>query len=154
MGDVQHPGPGFPERRADRLWGQIGNNWFGDTLVLTFAPSIAAVGFNVVSEIDEPGATPGSAPITEVAYSGTTELGSRTVTEALGFFGIASTTPITEIAIFSDCDTDCSTNVSALSLAGTAGSGGAGTAVPESSGVGLFLTGLAGAGLLVSGRRR
>ena len=110
------------------------------------------IGFNVVSEIDEPGGTPVSAPITEMAYSGATQLGSHTVTEASGFFGISSITPITEITLFSDCNTDCSTNVSALSIAGTAGSGGTGTAVPEPPGVALMLAGLVGVGLL-AGRR-
>ena len=157
--------PGQQSSALDVYGSSIGNNWFGDTLVLTFSPTVTAVGAQIVSEIGEQGASPVSAPITERVYSGATLLGARTVTEASGFFGVASATSITSITLFSDCDVDCSTFVSNLSLGAASTSGGSGgasngggqggtAAVPEPASFASLLAGLAAAAFSAGRWRR
>lgn len=113
----------------------IGNNWFGDTLNLTFPAAVNAVGAEIVSQVGETGGSPISAPITETVYSGSAIIGQKIITEASGFFGVTSSSPISEITFFSDCQSDCSTFVSDLSFAQQ-------TPVPITGSYALMLTGL------------
>jgi hypothetical protein len=94
----------------------IGNNWFGDTLVLSFGSGVDAVGGDILNQIAEQGSAPQSAPITEDVFSGAILLGQTTVTESSGFFGARSDTPITKVTFFSDCENDCSSLLSNLSI--------------------------------------
>ncbi|MDP9127760.1 MAG: hypothetical protein M3N08_05830 [Pseudomonadota bacterium] len=96
--------------------GRIGNNTFGDTLSLAFGPDVTAFGTNVLNAIAEPGGPVSTAPITEDVYSSTTLVGQQTITESSGFFGVSSTAPITKITFISECESDCSTLLSNISV--------------------------------------
>ncbi len=97
--------------------GMLGNNFFGDTLALSFGSGVTAMGTDIVNALAETGAPPAqSAPITEEVFSGSTLIGQTTVTEASGFFGVVSTIPIAEVTFFSDCQSDCNSLLSNLSI--------------------------------------
>lgn len=99
----------------------IGNNWFGDTLVLTFGPGVSAVAEDAFANASSGLSFAGT--ITEETFSGSTVLGSKTLTEAVGgsvFFGVSSSTlPITSVEITWGGDNDASTFVSNVAF-GTA----------------------------------
>jgi len=83
----------------------VGTNWFGDTLVLTFAPGVSAVGTDVFAATS-PGQTL-AGDFTEDVYNGSTQLGSMTFSEAkgaFGFIGVSSTTPITSVNLLYTTD--------------------------------------------------
>ncbi len=122
--------------------GLVGNATFGDTLVLSFGSGVTAVGTNIINQIAEPGGPTHSAPITEEVYAGSTLLGQKTVTETSGFFGVTSATDITKITFFSDCNEDCSSLLSNLSVATQASA-----TTPLPAALPLFATGLGVMGL-------
>jgi len=95
----------------------IGNNWFGDTLNLSFSSGVNAVGADIVSRLGEVGVSPISAPITVTVYSGSSIIEQKTITEASGFFGVSSSSSISKVTFFSDCQSDCSTFISNLAIA-------------------------------------
>ena len=118
----------------------IGDNYFGDTTVLTFGPSVAAVAADVFANTGPGQSLAGS--FTEQVYNGSTRLGSTTFTEAAGasaFVGVTSTTPITSVRLLYTTD-DATTFVTNVAF-GT---------VPEPASVGLVAT----FGLAALGRRR
>ena len=50
--------PGSSSSALIVFGGRLGNNWFGESLVLSFAPGVTAVGADILNEIGEVGATP------------------------------------------------------------------------------------------------
>lgn len=136
--------PGMQSSALVVFKNSVGNNWFGDTVVLSFAPDVNAVGADIFNQVGEPGSVIVSAPITEDVYSGATLLGERMVTEGSGFFGVSSTSAITKVTFFSDCDVDCSTFVNDISLSSA-------SPTPEPAGWALML---AGFGLVGAAARR
>ena len=96
----------------------VGNNWFGDTLVLSFAPGVLAVGENLFANTGYGTSFAGNN--TEEVFNGTTSLGSITVSNAAGgydFIGVSSTNlPITSVQFTWDGDGDGITFVSHIAF--------------------------------------
>ena len=96
----------------------VGNNWFGDTLVLSFAPGVSAVAEDVFGNTSNGPSFAG--PITEEVFDGSVSLGSKTLSEAAGgqiFFGVSSSTqPITSIQLSWGGDGDATTYVSSIAF--------------------------------------
>ncbi len=92
----------------------VGNYTFGDTLVLTFSPGVLAVGEDLFANTGYGTSFAGNN--TETVFSGTTLLGSITVSNAVGgydFIGAVSTNqPITSVQFTWDGDGDGITFVS------------------------------------------
>jgi hypothetical protein len=88
----------------------VATNSFGDTLVLTFAGGVSAVGTDVFAA-SSPGQTL-AGNITETVYHGSTVIGSKTVSEvkgAFGFIGVSSAaSAITSVTLLYTTD-DAST---------------------------------------------
>jgi hypothetical protein len=107
------------------------------------------VGTDIVNMVLEPGALPQSAPITEDVFgAGNTLLGEKMLTESSGFLGVTSSTLITKVTFFSDCESDCSSLLSNLSIVTPAAETPLPAALP------LFATGLGVAGLLARRRKQ
>jgi MYXO-CTERM domain-containing protein len=153
---VSTKGKGTPSSGLIVFRNSIGNNWFENRVVLSFAPDLNAVGVNVFSELGEVGASPIIAPITENVFSGSKLIGSRTQGKASGyFFGASSAIPITEVTLFSNCNQDCSTFVSSISLNPVALGATLTPSVPEPDSWALVLAGFGGLGLWrLAGNRR
>lgn len=106
--------PGLVVYGDDSIWFGtkcVGNNWFGDTLELSFGPGVNAVGTDLFAATS-PGLTLAGDFQVDV-YSGASLLGSRITSESrggFGFTGVTSTTPITSIRLLYTTD-DASTFV-------------------------------------------
>jgi hypothetical protein len=96
----------------------IGVNTFGDTLVLSFSPGVQAVGENLFGNTGYGTSFAGSNTVR--IFSGTTRLGSITVTNAVGdysYVGVVSTNqPITSLEFNWDGDGDGITFVSDIAF--------------------------------------
>ena len=126
---ISNSGPG-PAAAGLLVYGNnIGNNYFGDSLILSFNPGVSAVGENVFANTASGPSFAGS--ITEDLFNGTQSLGSKTYTEAAGgslFFGVSSTTTlITSVELTWDGNEDGITFASNIAF------GGNSSAVPEPS---------------------
>ena len=81
----------------------VGTNWYGDTLVLNFAPGVSAVGTDVFAFSAYPPAQTLAGNFTVNVYNGTTLLGTTNVDVPaagdFGFVGVSSTTPITSMTL-------------------------------------------------------
>ena len=97
----------------------VGNNWYGDTLILSFPSAVTAVGETVF------GATSGgpsfAGKIHEDVFSGSKRLGGMTFREQTGgsvYIGVAAprATPITQVRITWQCCNDATTYVSSLAF--------------------------------------
>jgi hypothetical protein len=105
---ISNSGPG-PAATGLLVYGDnIGNNWFGDSLILSFSPGVSAVGEDVFANTAYGESFAGN--ITEDIFNGTQSLGSKTYTETAGgslYFGVSSTTvPITSVELTWDGDGD------------------------------------------------
>jgi hypothetical protein len=122
----------------------VGDAWF-DELDLSFGPGVSAVGEDVFANTAASASFAGN--ITEAVFSGATQLGQKTLTEALGgsvFFGYVSTTlPITKVELTWGGDGDGVTFVSNVAF-------GTPTAAPEPSNFVLTATALTAAVLCIS----
>ena len=100
----------------------VGNNWYGDTLVIALHPGVMAVAETAFGNTSSGTSFPGK--ITERFLSGTTTIGTRTFSEAAGgdvFIGASSPTdPITSVRITWGSDNDASVFVSDIEF-GAAG---------------------------------
>ena len=108
----------------------IGTNWFGDSLVLSFAPGVSAVAADVFAATS-PGQTLAGSFTADV-YNGSTLLGSTSFTEdkgAFGFFGVSSSTRITSVNLLYTTD-DATTFADNIAFGGSAPPP---SAVPEPS---------------------
>lgn len=96
----------------------VGNNWYGDTLVLSFAPGAFAVAADIFANTS--GGPSYAGNITAEMFNGTTPLGSKPLTETAGgsvFLGVSSTTlPITSVEITWGGDNDATTYVSSIAF--------------------------------------
>jgi len=95
----------------------VGNNTFGDTLLLTFSPGVPAVGENLFANTGYGTSFAGNN--TEEVFSGTKSLGSIIVSNAVGgydFIGVTSTNPITSVQFTWDGDGDGITFVSNIAF--------------------------------------
>lgn len=96
----------------------VGNNWFGDTLVLSFAPGVSAMAEDLFA--NTAASTSFAGNNTEEVFNGTTSLGSITVSNAAGgydFIGVISTNlPITSVQFTWDEDGDAITFVSHIAF--------------------------------------
>ena len=91
----------------------VGNNWYGDTLLLSFVPGVTAVAEDVFANTASGPSFAG--PITVQIFAGGKSLGARSFKEAAGgsvFVGAASATAITRVAITWGGDNDATTFVS------------------------------------------
>ncbi len=132
-----HPGSAS---NALEVYGlSIGNSWFGDTLVLSFAPGVSAVAEDAFANTSYGPSFAGN--ITEEIFNGSTTLGARTFSEAADgsvFIGVSSTTlPITSVELSWTSDGDASTFTSNIAF-GTPAS-----AAPEPSTFALLALGAA-----------
>jgi hypothetical protein len=96
----------------------VGNSWFGDTLLLKFNPAVSAVATNVFGNTSYGPSFAGK--ISVQFYNGSKILGGKTFNEAYGgyiFIGVSSATlPITKAAITWASDEDASTYVSDIAF--------------------------------------
>jgi len=96
----------------------VGDNWFGDTLVLSFPSGVAAVGENLFANTAY--GTSFAGTVTVQYYSGKKLLGSKKFTEAAGgyvFAGVSSSgAPITAVAMSWDGNEDASVFVSSIAF--------------------------------------
>jgi hypothetical protein len=100
--------------------------YFEDSLVLTLAPSVTAIGERIYARSSAQGPTV-AGTFTEDVYNGTTLIGSTNLSENqgdAGFIGVSSTTPITSIEITFNSDVDGSPVVNDIAF---------GSPVPEPS---------------------
>ncbi|MGD0960019.1 MAG: hypothetical protein ABSB19_09440 [Methylomonas sp.] len=112
--------PGLASNALVVYAGAIGNNWFGDTLEMSFAPGVSAVAENYFASVA--GQSPIATSFTENVYDGATLLASNTFNGAANytnFFGVSSTTQITKITIANNYDSDASTFVGNIAFGPT-----------------------------------
>jgi hypothetical protein len=123
--------------------GSVGPNWFGDTLILSFAPGVSAVGTDIFANTSPGSSLAGN--FTEDVYNGSTLLGSKNFSEAAGakgFIGVSSTIPITSVNLLYTTD-DATTFVDNIAF-------GSVSATPEPSTYALAAI----AGIWIAARRR
>ncbi len=128
----------------------IGTNWFGDTLILNFAPGVTAFGTTLFANAN-PGQGTFAGDFTVDVYNGSTDLGSTSTHEAAGgtaYIGATSTIPITSVNILFNYDSDAVTYASNVAFSPSS--------VPEPGSMTLAMTALAAAfaGLRMAARYR
>ncbi len=96
----------------------VGNNWFGDTLVLKFSPAVAAVAWDMFGNTSYGTSLAGSMSVQFI--SGTKMIGSHGFSEAAGgsvFVGVTSSSlAITAVRINWTSDGDATTYISDIAF--------------------------------------
>jgi len=124
----------------------VATYYFEDTLVMTFAPGVSAVGETVFARSSAAGPTV-AGTFTENVYDGSVLLGTDNLPESqgsTGYIGVSTTTSITSIQIFFNSDVDGSPVVNNIAF-------GTPTSVPEPSSIALVASAVS---LLLAGYRR
>jgi hypothetical protein len=147
---ISNSGPG-PAATGLLVYGDnIGNNWFGDSLILSFSPGVSAVGEDVFANTAYGESFAGN--ITEDIFNGPQLLGSKTYTEAAGgslYFGVSSTNvPITSVELTWDGDGDGITFARNIAFCPSS------TAVPEPSTFACLALGSVFLGLHIASLKR
>ena len=78
--------PGLQSNALEVYQGSIGNYWVGDTLVLSFAPGVSAVGEDVFANTSYGPSFAGN--IMEEIFNGSTPLGAKDLHRGGGRFGL------------------------------------------------------------------
>ena len=110
----------------------MATNYYGDTLILNFSPSVTAFGATLLANAN-PGQETFAGNFTVDIYNGSTHLGSTATSEAAGgtaFIGAISTIPITKVEILFQYDSDAWTVANSVAF-------GSPFSVPEPSSVTL-----------------